>query len=76
MDASSLMVVATNITNSTSFVLSTNDIEGYTNCNTYRWGVSASAGTVYGFTNIFMASDNFTFTSGSIVFHYSLLTVF
>ena len=62
MDASSLMVVATNITNSTLFILSTNDIAGYTNCNTYQWGVSA--GTVYGFTNIIMASDNFTFTSG------------
>ena len=66
MDASSLMVVATNITNSTLFILSTNDIAGYTNCNTYQWGVSA--GTVYGFTNIALSSENFTFISG--IFSY------
>ena len=57
---SSMIVANINITNITYTVISTNDIVGYTNCNTYQWEVSA--GTVYGFTKLEMATENFTFT--------------
>ena len=57
---SSMIVTDINIINITYTVITTNDIAGYTNCNTYQWGVSA--GTVYGFTNVTMATKNFTFT--------------
>ena len=56
---SSMIVTNINITNITNITISTNDIAGYTNCNTYQWGVSA--GTVYGFTRLEMATKNFTF---------------
>ena len=59
---SSMIVTNINITNITNITISTNDIAGYTNCNTYQWGVSA--GTVYGFTNITLSSETFTFISG------------
>ena len=66
-----MIVTNINITNITNITISTNDIEGYTNCNTYQWGVSA--GTVYGFTNITLSSENFTFISGifSYVMHHN-----
>ena len=57
---SSMIVTDINITNITYTVISPNDIAGYTNCNTYQWGVSA--GTVYGFTRLKMATKNFAFT--------------
>ena len=66
---SSMIVTNINITNITNITISTNDIAGYTNCNTYQWGVSA--GNVYGFTNVTMASENFTFISG--IFSYIIL---
>ena len=59
---SSMIVTNINITDITNITISTNDIAGYTNCNTYQWGVSA--GTVYGFTNIVFAIENLTFISG------------
>ena len=56
---SSMIVTNINITNITNITISTNDIAGYTNCNTYQWGVSA--GTVYGFTKLKMATKIFIF---------------
>ena len=56
---SSMIVTNINITNITNITISPNDIAGYTNCNTYQWGVSA--GNVYGFTKLKMATKIFTF---------------
>ena len=61
-----MIVTNINITNITNITISTNDIAGYTNCNTYQWGVSA--GTVYGFTNITLSNETFTFILG--IFNY------
>ena len=49
-----MIVTDMNITNIARTVITTNDIAGYTNCNTYQWGVSA--GNVYGFTKLKMAT--------------------
>ena len=54
-----MIVTNISITDITNITITTNDIAGYTNCNTYQWGVSA--GTVYGFTKLEMATKNFTF---------------
>ena len=56
---SSMIVTDMNITNIAHTVITTNDIAGYTNCSTYQWGVSA--GNVYGFTKLKMATKIFTF---------------
>ena len=54
-----MIVTDMKITNIAHTVITTNDIAGYTNCNTYQWGVSA--GNVYGFTKLKMATKIFTF---------------
>ena len=70
---SSLIVTNINITNITNITISTNDIAGYTNCNTYQWGVSA--GTMYGFTNITLSNETFTFISGIFSFIVNLMYI-
>ena len=61
----SLIVANINITNNAYVIVSPANITGYTNvCTSYQWEVRVAANISYGFTNVAMANDTFTFSSG------------
>ena len=61
----SLIVTNINVTNNTYVIISPANITGYTNvCTSYQWEIKAAANISYGFTNVTMANDTFTFSSG------------
>ena len=63
-----LNVTIISSTNNTFVIISPANITNYNNgCTSYQWGVRAAGSLSYGFTNVTMANETFTFTSGNFI---------